>query len=62
MFCNLGPAKHNEALDIQSYLLRFGVLGMFLGSSHTFLGGGNGCLGKVNKGHLVNIVMVLFPL
>ena len=37
----------NDPTDIQSYLLRFGVLGcligMFLGSSHTFLGGGSGC-------------------
>ena len=28
------PVANNEALDIQSYLLRFGVLGMFLGSKY----------------------------
>ena len=35
------------SLDIQSYLLRFGVLGMFLGSSHTFSVSVFGCLGPV---------------
>ena len=34
-------------LDIQSYLLRFGVLGLFLGSKYRTSGGGPGCLGDL---------------
>ena len=34
-----------DTLDIQCYLLRFGVLGIFLGSKYRTSGGGPGCLG-----------------
>ena len=34
--------KSSVGLDIQSYLLRFGVLGRFWGSSHTFAVFGRG--------------------
>ena len=36
---NKKSEKKKVALDIWSYLLSFGVLGIFLGSSHTFSGG-----------------------
>ena len=51
MIKSIGNAKKktDQSPDIQIYLLRFGVLDMLLGSSHTFSVSVFGCLGNISS-------------